>query len=329
MKRPVLVSIVVTAAVLGGVACGELLSCSRFFRDQLGMSCSRGHLLAVVMGQGLYQADVERAQAESCYAAGIDVGNENLCGQQQPILKSLVANAIIQSRARKEKIRRGARQREQDFLRWQFRSEATWLAALHVSHLDASSVSQTLQDNLRARQWIERQINASADGGEAERRHFYDTHRENFFEPESFRASHLFLAAPPETAPNVVVQKTVGIEMLAVRLAHGEDFPELAAQNSEDEATKLRGGDLGYFSTARMPPDFVAAAARLRPSEFSPPIRTRLGFHIIKLTDVRPARQKTFDEVRSDIAAQLADEKRWAMIEKLVSDVAMAASYRP
>ena len=300
-----------------------------FFRDQLGMICRRDHLLAVVTGQGLYQADVERAQAESCYLAGIDVGNENLCGRQQPILKSLVANAIIQSCARNQEIRWGDRKREQNLLRWQFRSEAIWLAALRVSHLKASSVSQILQNNLRARQWIERQISAAAGGGEAERRRFYDAHRDNFFESESFRVSHLFLAAPPETAADVVAQKTVGIEMLSVRLIHGEGLPELAAQNSEDQATKLRGGDLGYFSTARMPLDFGAAAARLRPGEFSPPIRTRLGFHIIKLTDVRPARQKMFDEVRGDIAAQLADEKRGAMIEKLVSDAAIAASYRP
>ena len=55
---------------------------------------------------------------------------------------------------------------------------------------------------------------------------------------------------------------------LSVRLAGGEDFATLAAQNSEDEATKLRGGDLGYFSADRMPPDFVEAAAKLRPRRY-------------------------------------------------------------
>jgi parvulin-like peptidyl-prolyl isomerase len=136
------------------------------------------------------------------------------------------------------------------------------------------------------------------------------------------------LAAPPETAPEIVEAKRSTIEALSVILAGGEDFATLAAENSEDEATKLRGGDLGYFSATRMPPDFVAAAARLRPGEISRPIRTRLGFHIIKLIDVQPARQKTFDEARNDIAIELANQKRATAIQRLMVDLTSQTDYR-
>src|SRR5207244_12479133 len=134
--------------------------------------------------------------------------------------------------------------------------------------------------------------------------------------------------APPETAPEIAEAKRTAIEALSVRLVAGEDVAALTAENSEDEATKLRGGDLGYFSAARMPPDFVEAALKLHPGEISKPIRTRLGFHILKLIDIQPARQKTFDEARNDVAIELANQKRAAALQKLIVDLCSGTDYR-
>jgi parvulin-like peptidyl-prolyl isomerase len=180
---------------------------------------------------------------------------------------------------------------------------------------------------LRARQWISTRIAPGLAVTDAESRGYYESHPENFFVPERHHLSHLFLAAPPETAPEIIERKQIAIGMLSVRLAHGEDLGTLAAQTSEDEATKLRGGDLGYFSANRMPPDFVEATLTLHPAEVSKPIRTRLGFHILKLIDVQPARQKTFDEVRNDIAIELANQKRANAIQQLIVDLSSENGY--
>jgi parvulin-like peptidyl-prolyl isomerase len=180
---------------------------------------------------------------------------------------------------------------------------------------------------LRARQWISKRIASQIDATEDECRRFYESNPGNFFVPERLRVSHLFLAAPPETVPEIVAGKQAAIEALSVRLIAGEDFAALTAQNSEDEATKLRGGDLGYFSASRMPADFVEAALKLRPSEISKPIQTRLGFHILKSIDVQPARQQTFDEARNDIAIDLANQKRASAMQKLTVDLSSETDY--
>jgi parvulin-like peptidyl-prolyl isomerase len=117
------------------------------------------------------------------------------------------------------------------------------------------------------------------------------------------------------------------MEAITVRLAAGEDFAAVVAQNSEDDATKLRGGELGYLSAKRMPPDFVEAAAKLRPGEISKPVRTRLGFHILKLIDIQAPRQQTFDEVRGDVAIEVANDKRRIALQKLSAGLAATASY--
>jgi parvulin-like peptidyl-prolyl isomerase len=76
-----------------------------------------------------------------------------------------------------------------------------------------------------------------------------------------------------------------------------------------------------------MPPDFVEAATKLRPGEVSKPIRTRLGFHIVKLAEVQAARQQTFDEVRGDIAINLGNQKRTAALQELIVDLGKETSY--
>ena len=93
-------------------------------------------------------------------------------------------------------------------------------------------------DDLRAREWIEQLMISQSDATEDECRNFYDTHPQNFMQRARFRASHLFLAAPPETPPELVESKEKVIKGWADRIRQGEKLGELAAAASEDAATK-------------------------------------------------------------------------------------------
>ena len=74
-----------------------------------------------------------------------------------------------------------------------------------------------------------------------------------------------------------------------------------------------------------MPPDFFAAVSRLHVGQISPPIRTRLGFHIVQLTDSKPAQQLPFNQARAEIAAALESEKRQRAIKTLIVDLCARA----
>jgi parvulin-like peptidyl-prolyl isomerase len=146
-------------------------------------------------------------------------------------------------------------------------------------------------------------------------------------QPVRFRASHLFLAAPPETSPDVVETKQRAIELLAARINHGENLAELAAVASEDEATKTRGGDLGFFSESRMPADFFATVVKMGVGDVSQPVRTSLGLHIIQLTDSKPAREMTFEEARTEIALTIENENRRTVLQRLAADLLARAEF--
>jgi hypothetical protein len=324
MKRGVSLWVAIGVAIVAGFSCAQISIRSIRLREEIGSLFGRGHLLALVHGRGIYGADVDRRFAELQYTAATE---EKTADGRSAALNEMVANVAAAVRASKEPASGADVKHELGLLRSQFPDERTWSAGLTRSRLSMFSVGQMLKSDLRARRWISQRLAPKLEVSEDECHQFYDSHLQSFFLPLRLRASHIFLAAPPETPSDAVEAKKIVIEALSVRLAAGEDFVTLAAQNSEDEATKVRGGDLGYFTATRLPPDFVEAATKLRPGEVTRPIRTRLGFHIVKLADVQPARQQTFDDVRGDIVIDVGNRKRTATLQKLIADLGKDANY--
>ncbi len=91
-----------------------------------------------------------------------------------------------------------------------------------------------------------------------------------------------YLAKHPE-ADTDKANQTKAEEVLK-RIRGGEDFGKMAAEFGSD-GTKDKGGDLGWFGPTDMDPDFSKAAYALKPGEVSEVVKTRFGFHIIKLEE--------------------------------------------
>ena len=338
MERWLLISLSLVGACLAGIACGQLVLCSPASRDAIGVLCRRGHLLAIAQGEGIYEADLQRALSELRYPSGVDEKDQpdtervkrvtkvtKLRVDERMVLTRLISNSVARSLAGDEKISKGKIGSALNLLRWQFPNEKAWRIALGASDLSARSLRRFVTDDLRAQHWITRQIAPRIDATEIECRNFYEMHQSSFAQPVRFRASHLFVAAPAKTPQEVVETKQQTIKSLAERIKQGEKLTDLAAVGSEDEATKNRGGDLEFFSESRMPPDFFAAVAKMHIGEISQPIRTRLGFHIIELTDSKPAREMNFEEARPEIRLIIENEKRRTALQNLAGNLSRRA----
>ncbi|NJN41962.1 MAG: hypothetical protein HC811_06795 [Flammeovirgaceae bacterium] len=103
-------------------------------------------------------------------------------------------------------------------------------------------------------------------------------------------ASHILVLCSPETKPEDTVKAFNKIVEIKNRAERGEDFAELAKQLSEDPSAKQNGGDLGYFTAMQMVYPFETGAYETIPGKLSQIVRTRFGYHIIKVIDKRPAR---------------------------------------
>ncbi|HWA35036.1 MAG TPA: peptidylprolyl isomerase, partial [Cyclobacteriaceae bacterium] len=107
---------------------------------------------------------------------------------------------------------------------------------------------------------------------------------------EEVKASHILVMVKPEAAPADTLAAYNKIMALKTRLAKGEDFEKLAREFSEDPSAKSNGGNLGYFTALQMVYPFEEAAFNLKPGEISDPVRTRFGYHLIKVIDRAPAK---------------------------------------
>jgi hypothetical protein len=283
-------------ACLAGIAGGELLYRSPSFRDLAGRLAGRGHLLALVHGKGIYENDLER-EGETTGSDLIMAENLSRAGAKEAIDPARI-------------------ERDLGFIEAQFAGEGAFAEALDAGGLSVSSLREKIAVQLRNRQWLEKQI-APVSISEEKCRRFYEAHRDRFMAPARFRAFHIFLAAPAQTPAEIVEEKEMAIGELPARLARGEQFSQLAAELSEDQATKPRGGDLGFFSEVRLTPEFFAEIQKLRAGEMSKPFRSHLGFHIVQLNEVRPARLLAFEEVRAEILLALENRARSSSLDRL------------
>ncbi len=104
------------------------------------------------------------------------------------------------------------------------------------------------------------------------------------------RASHLLIGVKHDAPPADTLAAYERIMKFRERILAGEDFATLARTYSEDPSARINAGDLGYFTVLQMVYPFEEAAYTLKTGEISKPVRTRLGYHLIKVVDRRLAR---------------------------------------
>lgn len=109
---------------------------------------------------------------------------------------------------------------------------------------------------------------------------------------EEVKASHILINCNPEAEPADTLKAWNQIIELRNRALKGESFEDLAFANSNDPSAKQNKGSLGYFTALQMVYPFENAAYQTPVGQISQPVRTRFGYHLIKVYDRRPAKGK-------------------------------------
>ncbi len=108
---------------------------------------------------------------------------------------------------------------------------------------------------------------------------------------EDVHASHILVKVGENALPKDTLESYNKIMKIRARILKGEDFNKVASEKgiSDDPSAKDNGGDLGYFTALQMVYPFENAAYTTKVGQVSMPVRTRFGYHIIKVSDRRPA----------------------------------------
>ena len=139
----------------------------------------------------------------------------------------------------------------------------------------------------------------------------YDTNIATYSDPEQRQASHILIAAKSDAkAADKEAAKKRAEDLAKQAKAAPDKFGDLAKANSDDPGSKEQGGDLGYFGKGAMDKPFEDAVFAIKQTgDIVGPIESAFGFHVIRLTGVRPEKVKPFDEVKAQIEQDLKRQK--------------------
>ena len=163
-------------------------------------------------------------------------------------------------------------------------------------------------------------VKKSISLNESDLKAYYDQNVGRFSGGEERRASHILinvLKDAPEADRLAAKSRAEGLLLLAKKSP--ESFAELAKKNSQDTGSAINGGDLDFFARGAMVKPFEDAAFILKKGEISDVVQSDFGYHIIKLTDIKTPKQRTFEEMRpaleADLKTQQAQSKYAEMAE--------------
>ncbi len=180
-------------------------------------------------------------------------------------------------------------------------------AALAKEKLTLEQYRAELKDQMTLSRVINKFVRTGLTVDEKEIRAYYDQNPEAYRLPEEIRVRQILFKVPENAAPERVNTQKEKAERAAERAKKGEDFTALVHEYSDGESPGS-DGDLGFMQRGQALPEIEQAAASLKPGEIAGPIRSSLGFHIIRLEEIR-SRSVPFEKVKDDISRTLYDQK--------------------
>ena len=156
---------------------------------------------------------------------------------------------------------------------------------------------------------------------ESDLKTFYEQNVKRLSGAEERRASHILINAPKTASTTERDKAKVKAQELLAQLVKAPGtFAELARKNSQDTGSAANGGDLDFFARGAMVKPFEDAAFSLKKGDISPVVESDFGYHIIQLTDIKSPKQRTLDEMRPELEADLKKQQA----QKLFSEQAEA-----
>jgi peptidyl-prolyl cis-trans isomerase C len=169
--------------------------------------------------------------------------------------------------------------------------------------------AKRVRDNVIIREAIDSAVDKDVKITPEEIKDFYDKNPAQFKQPETVHASHILIRCAPDASDEVKKEKRTQIDSVRALVKSGEKFADVAKKFSEDTGSAPSGGDLGFFGRGQMVPEFDAAAFSLKTNEISDVITTQFGYHVLIVTERKPAQTIPFDQVKDDLGKYLKQRK--------------------
>lgn len=247
-------------------------------KQALKRHVSQGHKLTMAQ---------EKAEAKKLIEDAI---SQELLSQKGKMLGIQVTPEMIDEKIRVTKTR--------------FRSEKQFQKRLASMELTLEQYKEELKPKLLIDALVSREISPQVKIDPSKVKEYYENNKKLFWHEEQRRASVILIKIDRNQGPKADQMAKEKIQSLSRRATEGADFNELARKNSQDSLAE-KGGDLGFFNRKRMLKAFSEKAFNMKLGELSEAFETKHGFHLLKVTGIRPEGYKPFDAVKGKIEKSL------------------------
>jgi parvulin-like peptidyl-prolyl isomerase len=189
-----------------------------------------------------------------------------------------------------------------------FRSNAVFEHKLADRGMTLDQYRAELETDLYMDQIIKKEIEPKIKIPENETRDYYEKNKNKFASQEKVRASIILLKFNPSQGKAGEQKALKKFESILDQIRNGADFAAMAKKFSEDSLAS-KGGDLGFFTKKQMLPAFSNRAFKMKDGEVSDIFRTGHGFHVLKVTDKKPAGASPFEAEQEKIKNFLIQKK--------------------
>ena len=180
--------------------------------------------------------------------------------------------------------------------------------ALAQNGLTYAAFRKQIRLELEKTLMINDEVRSKLRVSDAQVKAYYDAHRSDFMvTKERYKLAQILIAVPDNASPKQVAAARAKAEMVRKLALSGQDFATLAEQYSDD-ASKTKGGELGYFAPGEIMNQILDAVKPLKPGQISRIVRTQYGFHILKLEKHEVPGPMPFADVKRAIRDHLLDQ---------------------
>lgn len=270
-KSSKLVIAVLITAVVAGAACFGI-----------------GRMTAVPADQVVARVNGEEITKDQLY--------DNLKTQYgKDALDQLISEKIIEAELKKQNITVSDEdtQKELQGMIAQYGGQEQFDALLANYGYSIEDFTKNIVTNLKLKKLLQSRITIT----EADMRAYFEQNKETFGVEEQVKASH------------ILVESEAKAKEVKEKLAAGGDFAELAKEYSIDTGSAPNGGELGLFPRDTMVKEFEDMAFSLAPGTISEPVKTKYGYHIIKVEEKIEAKPAIYEENAEKIKGTLFEEK--------------------
>ncbi len=238
---------------------------------------------------------------------------------KKDILKRIIEDKLILSRAKElgVKVTEIETDDKLEQVKSGFPSEEAFYDMLETQGITVANLKDRYRDQIMMKKLVDFEIRSKVSILPSDIAEYYQKYREEFKQEEKRRVRHVLIKAKDEVELELA---RVEIARVYEALKEGASFAELAKEYSQGPH-RAEGGDMGYVSHGEMLGELDEAILALKPGEFSEPVKSNIGYHIFKVTEIRDLGYFGLEEVQPAIKKMLYHKEFKKKLKGWVDDL--------